>query len=324
MNIPFELQEATDKLLEGRSILNIRNCVSSICGRYDSESGQGRVLVKNSEEAVSYAIARMPGTYGAVRSALEAYAESTDFMPETLTDIGSGTGAAVWAAASVYDFKKVTCFERERSMADIGKYMLSYGTPAMKNAAWILGDVTANGDASSCTNNGDIVTASYIMNELRPGDRKGFLDLLWNLSNNAIILVEPGTKEGFGNIRMAAEYYKSLGGTVIAPCTHMNACPLPDDDWCHFSCRIQRSRTQKYVKGGDAPYEDEKFSYLAVMKTANAGDEGYSRIIRHPIINKGYIELKTCSGNGIENIKVTSRDKERFKAAKKAKWGDRI
>ena len=93
---------------------------------------------------------------------------------------------------------------------------------------------------------------------------------------------------------------------------------------------MQRSKVQKFVKGGDAPYEDEKFSYIAVFKENGKGDVGLktdyyktgSRIIRHPIINKGCVEIKTCSANGINEMKITSRDKTVFKQARKAEWGD--
>ncbi|MCR5822796.1 MAG: small ribosomal subunit Rsm22 family protein [Lachnospiraceae bacterium] len=329
MNIPYEMQEATEKLLEKRSILNIRNCVSSICERYNNDSGHGKVLVKNEEEAVSYAISRMPGTFGAVKSAAEAvrealepfWEEHRDMIPKTLTDVGSGTGAAVWAIDSCFELEKINCLERENAMIEIGKHMLSYGDEVMKNATWIREDAAKEGERRNMS--ADLVTASYIMNELKPEDRDSFLKLLWDLSEKMIILLEPGTKIGFRNISYAREFFIDKGAKVVAPCTHSSPCPLGKDDWCHFSCRMQRSKVQKFVKGGDAPYEDEKFSYVAVLKDAGYDSGEGSRIIRHPVISKGCVELKTCSVSGCEEFKVTSRDKALFKTARKAEWGDR-
>ncbi len=344
MNIPFEMQEAIEKLIEERSISKIRDCVSSVCERYNNESGRGKTLVKNEEEAVSYAISRMPGTFGAVKSTIKAFKEAleghfgndaggeTEIGFQSLADIGSGTGAAVWAAASEFDFEKITCFERESSMIEIGKHMLSYGEDVMKNAEWVQGDAVKGKDGGF---KADLVTASYIMNELKQEDRNGFLKMLWDTAEKAIILIEPGTKAGFQNVLSAREFFVKNGASVVAPCTFSTECPLTKDDWCHFSCRMQRSRVQKFVKGGDAPYEDEKFSYIAVLKTCLgeeiSGTDGMkrtncigndARIIRHPITNKGCIELKLCSERGIEDVKVTSRDKAQFKAARKAEWGD--
>ncbi|MCR5585127.1 MAG: small ribosomal subunit Rsm22 family protein [Lachnospiraceae bacterium] len=331
MNIPFEMQDAIEKLLEERSISKIRDCVSSVCERYNNDSGRGKVLVKNEEEAVSYAISRMPGTFGAVKTAVRAFKEETEEALEdgsleikSLADIGAGTGAAVWAAASEFDFDRITCFERESSMIATGKHMLAFGEDVMKNAAWIQGDAVKGKDGGS---KADLVTASYIMNELRPEDREGFLKMLWETADKAVILLEHGTKVGFQNVLYARDFFTKNGASVVAPCTFSDGCPLPADDWCHFTCRMQRSKVQKFVKGGDAPYEDEKFSYIAVLKTPlgegrNESDRK-ARIIRHPITNKGCVEFKLCSKRGIENAKVTSRDKEQFKAARKAEWGDK-
>ncbi len=324
MNIPYEMQEATEKMLEERSVLKIRNCVSSICERYNNESGQGRVLVKNEEEAVSYAVSRMPGTFGAVKSALTAFREVCDFEPRSLADIGSGTGAAVWAAASEYEFERITCFERESSMIEIGRFMLSYGNDAMQKASWLQRDITAAENDGEGQISADLVTASYIMNELRPAEREGFLNALWNISDKAIVIIEPGTKEGYKNILLARESFLKKGAFIVAPCTHSEKCPLAADDWCHFTCRMQRSKIQKFVKGGDAPYEDEKFSYLAVIKDSASTLPGGARIIRHPMTNKGYVGLKTCSAKGIEEKRITAKDKAAYKAAKKAEWGDLI
>ena len=41
---------------------------------------------------------------------------------------------------------------------------------------------------------------------------------------------------------------------------------MEPDDWCHFTCRVARSRLHKLLKGGEAPYEDEKFAFLAVAR----------------------------------------------------------
>ncbi len=337
MNIPYEMQEATEKLLEKRSISKIRDCVSLICDRYNKESGQGKVLVKTEEEAESYALSRMPGTYGAVKTAvmefkaaLEGYFEEhPEEVPKTLADIGAGTGAAVWAVDSEMELESITCVEREDSMIAIGKHMLSFGSEVMRKAAWIKENAASeNKDGSRIK--ADLVTASYIMNELKAEDRDRFLENLWETSEKAIILLEPGTKAGYLNIMYAREYFIKNGGIVAAPCTHSEKCPLSGGDWCHFTCRMQRSKVQKFVKGGDAPYEDEKFSYIAVLKGKDKEDIDpktdingtHSRIIRHPIINKGCVEIKTCSANGINEMKITSRDKTVFKQARKAEWGD--
>ena len=76
----------------------------------------------------------------------------------------------------------------------------------------------------------------------------------------------------------------------------------------------------KQLKGGDAPYEDEKFTYLAVTRDSIQIDS--SRILRHPFIESGRITLKLCTGRGIETKSVTKKQKDSFRVARKAKCGD--
>ena len=62
---------------------------------------------------------------------------------------------------------------------------------------------------------------------------------------------------------------------------------------------MQRSKIHKLFKDG-------QLSYVAFSKqTVNIAD---NRILRHPIINKGYTEFKICTKLGIQNIKLSKKD----------------
>ena len=78
----------------------------------------------------------------------------------------------------------------------------------------------------------------------------------------------------------------------------------------------------KLLKNADLPYEDEKFSYIAISK--ESCDNFGIRILRHPIIEKGKITLKVCHNGNIEEMVITKKDKELFKSMKKKKCGDNI
>ena len=42
-------------------------------------------------------------------------------------------------------------------------------------------------------------------------------------------------------------------------------------DWCHFTQRLPRSRAHKQIKEADVPFEDEKFSYVALTRARSRG-----------------------------------------------------
>lgn len=93
-------------------------------------------------------------------------------------------------------------------------------------------------------------------------------------------------------------------------------------DWCHFAARVDRSSLHRRLKDARLNYEDEKFSYVALLREAAGRPEG--RIIRHPQHHPGLIVLETCTPRGLATRRVTKRDKEEFRWARKAAWGDPI
>ena len=92
-----------------------------------------------------------------------------------------------------------------------------------------------------------------------------------------------------------------LGGKIIAPCMS-DECKLPKDDWCNFSCRVQRTKMHKELKGGNVPYEDEKYIYISATKE-EFDKKDNNRIIRHPMIYSGYVKLKVCNKEEYLNMK---------------------
>lgn len=283
--------------------------------RYRTESGEGKVLVAGEAETVAYAAVRMPATFGAVKSALSHTAEHFCCEIETMLDIGAGTGACCFAAEEVFcDLKEITCLEREKAMLELGKRIMSE-TEFPIECRWINKDITEDFNHKA-----ELVTASYVMNELTDKKRRQLTEKLWECTEKLLVIIEPGTPVGFSNIKAIRNQLISMGGKVVAPCPHSDDCPLKEDDWCHFTARIQRSKLHKLLKGGDAPYEDEKFSYIAVIK--EACEPCTARVIRHPKIESGKITLKLCEKGGISEKIITKKDGALFKKARKSDCGD--
>ena len=97
---------------------------------------------------------------------------------------------------------------------------------------------------------------------------------------------------------------------------------MAGEDWCHFAVRVQRTKLHKQLKGGDAPYEDEKYAYLALTKEPPASACG-ARVLRHPMIAPGRITLTLCEGGEKRICAVTKKD-PLWKRARKIDAGDII
>jgi ribosomal protein RSM22 (predicted rRNA methylase) len=137
----------------------------------------------------------------------------------------------------------------------------------------------------------------------------------------ALVVIEPGTPRGAATIAAIREELFTLGAHMAAPCPAAMPCPLTAPDWCHFAARVERSSLHRRLKGGDLGYEDEKFSYVAVLREPVALSG--ARVLRHPQHRPGLIELELCTIAGTRRERATKRDKDRFRAARKASWGSR-
>ena len=323
MELPIELKIAIEKRLENANIKQLQKDAENISIKYRTESGQGKRLLTEELEALSYSAVRMPATFGAVCTALknmlETYTSVIDGTGiETLLDVGAGTGAGTWAASRFLDFEKVTCLEREDVMLNLGKSLMKESDDEeMKKVVWKKFDLLTD----NIEEKADLVICSYVLNELSDADRMKALDKLWKATNKFLLIIEPGTPGGFNQLKEIRIKLIENGASVIAPCTNSGKCCMPENDWCHTTCRVSRSKIHKLLKNGDVPYEDEKFSYIAVCKE-NFKINRISRVLRHPIIEPGKITLEVCSEEGIKQILITKKDKELFKKARKVKCGE--
>ena len=316
MDMPIELRNAVDDAALSFKQSQLKDAVKILSARYETESGQGKRLVSRDVETAAYAVVRMPATFGAVSSALEYAVNICGEEFKDMLDVGAGTGTATFAALAVLESDiKITCIEREDSMIKLGK-KLAANDSTFSKAKWIQKDFTR----SSIDEKADLVIASYSLNELDDNNRKRILEELWRATGKMLLIVEPGTPVGFGQIRAAGEILVKAGGYIAAPCPGNEACPITEGDWCHFTARVSRSKLHKLLKEADVPYEDEKYSFLAVMK--KEVQPAAMRVLRHPVKEPGKITLSLCTKDGIMNAVVTKKDGKLFKEARKASAGD--
>ncbi|HTC78775.1 MAG TPA: small ribosomal subunit Rsm22 family protein, partial [Terriglobales bacterium] len=114
----------------------------------------------------------------------------------------------------------------------------------------------------------------------------------------------------------------AAGVELVAPCPHEDECPMRGSarDWCHFSQRLERSGLHRQLKAGELGYEDEKFSYVVASKLP--ARKAAARIVRHPTVRKGHIELQLCAPGGLKKETIARSQGEEYRQARKAKWGE--
>jgi ribosomal protein RSM22 (predicted rRNA methylase) len=166
----------------------------------------------------------------------------------------------------------------------------------------------------------DLVTMAYVLNELAPAARHSVPERLWRVTADTLVIVEPGTPAGWGRILAARRQLIEADAHVIAPCPHAFACPLEPPDWCHFAERVARSRLHRQAKEAEVPWEDEKFSYVAVSRKPAAF--AAARVIARPRKGSGRVTLRLCRPDGSAGDELFSRrNGTMFKCAWRSGWG---
>jgi ribosomal protein RSM22 (predicted rRNA methylase) len=320
MELPPALRMAVDGALSGISARELNAAAAALSQRYRDERRSRAPHVATRQDALAYIATRLPATYAAVRAAFAATADAYPaFAPRTALDAGTGPGTALWAAAECWPgLADVALLEVSPIFLNLGQE-LSAGAD-LPPASWRGADIAA-ADIEGAPR--DLVTAAYVLNELAPGTRTRVVERLWDATTGVLIIVEPGTPAGWQHIVDARQQLIEAGGHVIAPCPHDLACPLQPPDWCHFAQRVARSRQHRLAKGAEVPWEDEKFSYVAVSR--NPVSAASSRIIARPRKASGHVTLKLCRPDGMaENKMFSRRDGDVFKLARRADWGETL
>ena len=314
MDIPQELKEQIEKIstMQHAKIIEESQAISK---KYRENDGKGKKLVTKQSEAIAYAISRMPATYCAVYSALSQILKKYKQDIKKVLDVGAGTGAATWAITNLIDVEQITCLEREEEMRKVGKKLMEKD---LSGVVWKSIDLCKD----EMQEKADLVVTSYVINELNKVDMQNAITKMWNATEGALVIIEPGTPEGFSHILEARRMLLEQGANIIAPCEHNMECPISKDDWCSFYARVTRTKIQRQAKNGELGYEDEKFSYIAFSK--QQVDVTEERILRHPQINSGYVKVKLCTQNGIEEKIYSKKDKDIYKRIRKLDAGDCI
>jgi len=319
VELPDELSEALAKQFQGISGRQLGRTTRDLSARYRTGVPAAAPVARSDSDVVAYAAYRMPATYAADVAALAALREQREgWNPRTMLDLGTGLGSGAWAATRVWpSIEQITALDAQSRMIAVGRELARTAShPALRSVEWVHRDVVV----AHVEGRYDLVLLSYVLGELNPARIEELIDRAWDVTDGALGVIEPGTPAGYARVILARDRLVAGGGFPVAPCPHDPPCAMGDEDWCHFSVRLPRSKMHRAAKGGTLGYEDEKFSYVAVSRAAVA--RTYSRVLRHPRVRGGHIYLQLCTPEGPRTVVISKRDKELYNRARKAAWGD--
>lgn len=320
MQFPAALRSAIEQELSAVSFSSLIAAANELSDRYRQQKKTDRFITTN-EQRLAYVAVRMPATFAAVSKVLSQLNE--EFSPESLLDLGAGTGSAAWAAAGRFDsLQRISLVEQDRGLIELG-HRLAEQSETLRMANWQAANLRTLAEFEPH----DLVICSYSLGEIDAGAAGKILNAAWRATKQVLMIVEPGTTKGFATVRSAREQLIEAGAFLVAPCPHQAACPMPpmgedETNWCHFAARFDRTSLHRRLKGGSLGYEDEKFSYVAVAK--HPVTLATARVLRHPLHHPGVIQLQLCTPDGLQTAKITKRDKEAWKRARKVDWGDEL
>lgn len=310
MALPLELRTGIERELQSVDRARLARASEQITDDY--KHGRFSGSLGSPESRAAYLIARLPATFAANAYVFREVARlMPELNPQSALDLGAGPGTAMWAAREVWSsLSTFTLVESNAEFLRLGRRLA-----ANVDVEWLEADFTSMPEFPPR----DLIILSYALGELKAP--AAIVQKAWKSALKALIIVEPGTPKNFSVIADVRRQLIDAGAHPIAPCPHSNPCPMAEaGDWCHFAVRVERTAEHRRLKGGTLGYEDEKFSYLAFSKTPAA--HVCARIVRHPAIHGGHIQLTLCTPEGLQSPTVTRSDKNAFRAARKAEWGD--
>ncbi|KAF5478027.1 hypothetical protein F2P56_004620 [Juglans regia] len=268
--------------------------------RWKIKSSYGDIGFKyRDDETIAYVASRMPAVFSACYRVLkEVRRRLPGFSPARVLDFGAGTGSAFWALREVWpeSLEKINLVEPSQSMQRAGRSLIQ----GLKNLPLIHGYDSIQALTKSIKKSErehDLVIASYVLGEIPSlKDRITVVRQLWDLTQDVLVLVEPGTPQGYNIISQMRSHIlwmenrkcrkskaaniaskdlvvaQKSSAFIVAPCPHDGPCPLAKTSkYCHFVQRLERTSSQRAYKRskGEPPlrgFEDEKFCFVVIRR----------------------------------------------------------
>jgi ribosomal protein RSM22 (predicted rRNA methylase) len=323
-DLPPDLKAGLAQLAHGMSRNAIAERAAAQSRNY--RAGGGSQEIATSDDALAYAFTRLPATYAAVAAVFNAMRDTLPtFQPRTLLDVGAGPGTAAFAAVEAFEtLVDIRLIDANASLRNLSlSLMAEVGSETLRQVVhrqsyWHGDALVLLAEAESA----DLVVASYTAGEIAAEELARFTQLLWARTAGALVIILPGTPDGYQRLLQMRGELIAAGAHVAAPCPHERPCPLRPPDWCHFAQRLPRSRDHRRIKGAEVPFEDEKFSYVVVSR--GKPQALAARVLAPPKVTKSAITTKLCTDGGVVTDIAARRDADAYRRRKSWRWGDSV
>lgn len=315
--LPPAVRSVTDAVIARQDVRVLRRAARALSTRYRQPARGFSPLVRSLEDANAYLAVRAPATYAATRSVLgEVAARLPAFAPRSLLDLGCGPGTATWAALDQWpSLTRLSLLDRDPRLLALAQHLLEASRLASSaTIRWCPADIR-----TAPLRRADLVCSSYTLNEIGRRERESVIDRMWATTAHTLVIVEPGTPQGFAAVLAARQRLCNVGAHIVAPCPTAGSCPKAvGDAWCHFAVRLPRSEPHRTVKQTRLGYEDEKYSYLVASR--HPARRVSARVTAMPKKASGLVILQLCEAPDLTERIVTRRDSA-YHRAKKLRWG---
>jgi ribosomal protein RSM22 (predicted rRNA methylase) len=296
VQLPDPVKRMIEERAEALGFPALKRAAAAMSDAYRDGNPAAFARLPPAERVAAYLVTRMPATYAAAFHVLREVREKMGARP---------VGAATLAANQLFPGVRLTLIERDAALSDAARQWLP--DASIQNA-----DI----DRIESLPPHDLVLSAYSAGELKTDPSRQF----WAAARVALVVIEPGTPRSYGFLMGMRRNLLQAGAHMVAPCPAENECPLVAPDWCHFAARVERSSLHRRIKEAELGYEDEKFSYIALAREPVELPD--ARIIRRPRPEPGKITLTLCEPEVTRTIEVRKRDRDPYREARRAAWGD--
>jgi len=167
-------------------------------------NGGSAAVIRDELDVAAYLTVRLPATFAAAAAALgEAAALLPNYAPASLLDIGAGPGPASWAGIATWPaIGAVTMVDANPHFLRAARTLAeASSSPALRRAAFVQANIS---DGMGRLPRAELVIAAYALAELAEREAVEAATAAWDRCDGVLLIVEPGTSEGFRRIRSPA------------------------------------------------------------------------------------------------------------------------